>query len=58
MKKKYIQPTTDVIQYNLCQPMFSGSIPLSDTTDTDVQFAPEGDTWVDKAYSFGGWDIE
>lgn len=42
MKKKYIQPTIDVIEYNLRQRMLTGSLPLSET-DTDIQFAPEFD---------------
>ena len=42
MKKKYIQPTVDVIEYNLRQPMLTGSLPLSDT-GTDIQFAPDLD---------------
>ena len=42
MKKKYIQPTVDVIEYNLRQPMLTGSLPLSNT-GTDTQFAPEGE---------------
>lgn len=41
MKKTYIQPTTEVISYHLCQPMLTTSLPLSDTT-TGTQFAPEG----------------
>ena len=42
MKKKYIQPTVEVIEYNLRQPMLIGSLPLSDT-GTDIQFAPDLD---------------
>lgn len=42
MKKKYIRPTVEVIEYNLRQPMLTASIPLSDT-DTNIQFAPEGE---------------
>ena len=42
MKKKYIQPTLDVIEYNLRQPMLTTSVPLSNT-GTDTQFAPEGE---------------
>jgi hypothetical protein len=41
MKKTYIQPTTEVIRYHLCQPMLTTSMPLSDTP-TGTQFAPEG----------------
>jgi hypothetical protein len=42
MKKKYIQPIVEVIEYNLCQPMLTTSVPLSNT-ETDTQFAPEGE---------------
>jgi len=42
MKKKYIQPIVEVIEYNLCQPMLTTSVPLSDT-GTGTQFAPEGE---------------
>jgi hypothetical protein len=40
MKKKYIQPIVEVIEYNFHQPMLTTSVPLSET-DTDIQFAPE-----------------
>lgn len=39
-KKTYIQPTTEVIRYHLCQPMLTTSMPLSDTP-TGTQFARE-----------------
>ena len=42
MKKKYIHPTTAVIELDLSQPMLIGSLPLSDT-GTDIQFAPDLD---------------
>jgi len=37
-----MQPTIEVIEYNLYQPMLTGSLPLSNT-GTDTQFAPEGE---------------
>ena len=42
MKKRYIHPTTEVIELDLSQPMLIGSLPLSDT-GTDIQFAPDLD---------------
>jgi len=42
MKKKYIQPIVEVIEYNLCQPMLAGSLPMSEDP-TSTQFAPEGE---------------
>jgi hypothetical protein len=41
MKKRYIHPTTEVIELDLSQPMLAGSLPMSEDP-TDTQFAPEG----------------
>jgi hypothetical protein len=42
MKKKYQHPTTEVVKYELCQPMLSASVivPLSEEP-TGTQFSPE-----------------
>jgi hypothetical protein len=41
MKKRYIHPAIAVIKYDLCQPMLTASMPLSDV-DTSTQFGREG----------------
>jgi hypothetical protein len=41
MKKRYIQPTTEVIELDLSQPMLAGSLPISEDP-TGTQLAPEG----------------
>lgn len=54
MKKTYIQPTLLVVKYDLCQPMLTTSIPLSDI-DTGTQLAPEID--LDEFFD-GGDDLD
>ena len=52
MKKTYIHPTTEVIHYNLCQPMLTTSVTLSET-GTDIQFSREETLDLDDGNFFG-----
>ena len=56
MKKIYEKPQMEVVEIGvsqfLCMSKNSGEFGAP-------EFNPEGDfDWVDKAYHFGGWDIE
>ena len=41
MKKRYFQPSMAVVKYDLCQPMLTASMPLSNL-ETSIQFGREG----------------
>lgn len=48
MKKTYINPITEEIQYDPSLPMLNGSLPMSDT-ETDTQFSRDDIfEWEDK----------
>ena len=57
MKKKYSMPEMSVVEITASVQLLAGSDPgYGGGGNYDPQ-APEYD-WVDKAYQFGGWDVE
>jgi hypothetical protein len=57
MKKEYSMPEMSVVEITASVQLLAGSTPgYGGGSDADPQ-APEFD-WVEKAYQFGGWEIE
>lgn len=57
MKKQYIKPSMEVVTIKINQQLLTLSDPeYGGGGNADPQ-AP-GFDWVDKAYEFGGWDLE
>ena len=57
MKKEYIKPQMEVVEIASSVQLLAGSTPgYGGGGNADPQ-APEFD-WVDKAYQFGGWEID
>ena len=57
MKKQYIKPSMEVVEIKINQQLLTVSDPgYGGGGNADPQ-AP-GFDWVEKAYEFGGWDLE
>ena len=57
MKKQYMKPQMEVVEIASSVQLLAGSTPGYGGGGSADPQAPEFD-WVDKAYQFGGWDLE
>ena len=59
MKKEYMKPQMEAIVIKTRSHILAGSPDAHDEVGDSDQFAPEfKEDWVEKAYQFGGWDVE
>lgn len=59
MKKEYIQPVMEVVDLKTDQYLLTVSDPGYGGGNSADPEAPEFEfDWVEKAYEFGGWDLE
>lgn len=57
MKKEYMKPQMEVMEIAVERQLLAGSVPEYGGGGSEDPQAPDYD-WVDKAYQFGGWDVE
>ena len=59
MKKEYMKPQMEVMEIMVNQQLLAGSDPGYGGGGSGDPAAPEfEEEWVEKAYQFGGWDVE